>query len=58
MYLNIVDRLKAEEDCKVEYIFVQVITRFGYTFALGMCSFVPSTCVIILGLLQRECILN
>lgn len=25
MYLNIVDRLEAEEDCKVEYIFVEVL---------------------------------
>lgn len=25
MYLNIVNRLEAEEDCKVEYIFVEVL---------------------------------
>lgn len=51
MYLNIVNRLEAEEDCKDEYIFVEVITRFVYTFAMSMCSYVPCTYVIILGFL-------
>lgn len=58
MYLNIVNRLEVEEDCKDEYIFVEVITRFVYTFALSMCSYVPCTYVIILGFLQKGCILN
>lgn len=37
------------EGCKVAYILVEVLTRLGYTLALGKCSFVPLTCVKFLG---------
>lgn len=39
------------EGCKVAYILVEVLTRLGYTLALGKCSFVPLTCVKFLGFL-------
>lgn len=37
------------EGCKVAYILVEVLTRLGYTLALGKYSFFQLTCVRFLG---------